>query len=245
MVRLSVILLVFGRLLLFSYGQEKDAFPYPEGEKLFFDLSYGWIKGGEGVMQYHTVVRDSDTMAVVRAEAHTTGIFSWFSPVEDRSETHFRAEDGYPVRSVREIRRRGKTSSEELLFLEDNHRIRSSRSGDHLFPVRMYDVLSAFYRARSMLSRHLPAEGSILRLPLFFDGKYFDVRVRYDGKEEIRTFEGRKMCYRFVPDTTGNRTFTDPEQLRIWVTDDGRLLPVRIVARLPVGSFRCVLTGVQ
>ena len=196
-------------------------------------------------MQYVTAENDTETVGVVHAEAHTTGIFSWFSPVEDRSRTIFSLPDGYPVRSEREIRRRGKISSEELFFLNDNHRLRSSRSGDHLCSERLYDVLSAFYRARRMLYRQPPSEGTLLKLPLFFDGNYFDVRVRYDGQEEIRTFEGRKRCYRFVPDTTGNRTFTDADQLRIWVTADGRLLPVKIIAKLPVGSFRCVLTGVE
>jgi hypothetical protein len=109
----------------------------------------------------------------------------------------------------------------------------------------MFDMLSAFYKARRILAERPPEEGDVLRLPLFFDGKYFDIRIKYDGQETIRTFSGRQMCSRFVPDTTGNHTFTDPDQLRIWVTDDGRYLPVKIVVRLPVGSFRCVLTGVE
>jgi hypothetical protein len=245
MVRIPLIFIFMVAFLPLSQGQEKETLPYAEGERLFFDLSYGWIKGGEGEMQYLTVERDTGRMGVVHAEAHTTGIFSWFSPVEDRSETFFRLRDGYPVRSAREILRRGKNSSEELLFLDDNHRVHSSRSGDHLYQVRMFDVLSAFYQARRMLYREPPKEGCVLRLPLFFDGKFFDIRVVYDGQEVIRTFLGRRNCYRFVPDTVQNNTFTDPEQLRIWVTDDGHYLPVKIVVRLPVGSFRCVMTGME
>ncbi len=245
MVRISLTFILLIALLPLSQGQGKDTVPYVEGEKLFFDLSYGWIKGGEGEMQYLTVKRDTGRVGVVYAEAHTTGIFSWFSPVTDRSETFFRLQDGYPIRAGREIQHKGRISSEELLFLEDNRRVYSSRSGEHLFTERTYDILSAFYRARRVLYRHPPTEGTLLKFPVFFDGEFFDIRVVYDGQEVIRTCLGRRMCYRFIPDTVQNNTFTDPGQLRIWVTGDRRVLPVKITVRLPVGSFRCVLTDVQ
>ena len=245
MFRILIISFFLGVLPLVSRGQECRSLPYREGEKLFFDLSYGWIKGGEGMMQYLTEERDSLRVGVVHAEARTTGIFAWFSRVEDRNRSFFSLQEGYPYRSERTIRRNERVSREELQFLDDNHRVRSSRSGDHLYSEKMYDMLSAFYKARRILAEVPPEEGDVLRLPLFFDGKYFDIRVKCDGKETIRTLSGRQVCYRFVPDTTGNRTFTDPDQLRIWVTDDGRYLPVKIVVRLPVGSFRCVLTGVE
>jgi len=244
MLRIAVILLIMVLMLPVS-GRGQDPPPYRMGEQLFFDLSYGWIKGGEGTMQILPGEGDSTAFYHVKTEAHTTGIFAFFSPVKDTYETFFCRQEGYPVRSVREVWRGKRRSYEELLFLDDNHRVRSSRSGDHLFPVQVYDVLSAFYEARVLLKERSPDSATALDLPLFFDGRFFDLRVKYAGEEVIGTFMGRKTCYRFVPDTTGNRTFTDIRQLEIWIMKDEHLLPVKINARLPVGKLRCILTEVR
>ena len=241
-----LIILFAGILLrvLTAGGQIPE--PWPVGERLFFDLSYGWIKGGEGSMLL-TEDRQDSTLLHVKAEAHTTGIFAFFSPVHDRYESFFHRTDGYPVRTERVTEQGKKVSRETLLFLDDNRRVRSSRSGDHLYRQWLYDILSAFYQARRLLPVALSGQGGeqILRLPLFFDGKFFDVRLKYAGRETIRTLYGKQHCYRFVPDTTDNRTFTDERQLQIWVTADEQLLPVKVTARLPAGSLKCVLKRVQ
>ena len=243
--RRLLIILFPGILLLHAPGAGQ-APAWPVGEQLLFDLSYGWIKGGEGSMYLAGDPRDSTLLRVV-AEAHTIGIFAFFSPVRDSTETFFRRRDGYPVKTVRKVSRGKKSSQEVLLFMDENHRVRSSRSGDHLYRERIFDILSAFYQARRRLQEVLPAEpgGEVLHLPLFFDGKLFDLRLKYAGKETLRTLYGKQVCLRFVPDTTGNRTFTDERQLQIWVTGDERRLPVKITARLPVGSFRGTLKEVR
>ena len=244
---LRVLVILFAWILLcVPTAEGQPPASWPVGEHLFFDLSYGWIKGGEGSM-YITEDRQDSTLLYVQAEAHTTGIFAFFSPVHDRYESFFRRTDGYPVRTVRHVEQGKKVLQETLLFLDDNRRVRSSRSGDHLCRQRLFDVLSAFYQARRLLPEALTGEGGgrVLHLPLFFDGKYFDVRLKYAGRETIRTLYGKQLCYRFVPDTTDNRTFTDEQQLQIWVTADERLLPVKVTARLPVGSLKCVLKRVQ
>ncbi len=215
------------------------------GEELFYDLSYGWIKGGEGHIRIHACSVDSAGFLRVVAGARSTGIVALFRPVRDRYSVVFGEQDALPRMARREVWQGRKHSTETLYFLDGNRRVRSSRSGDHLYPEPLFDVLSAFYQARRFLAGITPDENTLLVLPLFYDGRFFDLRLRYAGSFPVRGPEGKTQCALFVPVTDGNKTFTSEEQLQIWITTDGRALPLKIHAKLPFGSLHCELKKVK
>ncbi len=216
------------------------------GEELTYSLSYGWIKGGEGKVRLERNGKAEIGQLRAVAEARSTGLIGWLYPVEDRYCVVFRAPEGFPEKVTRTVKKGKYTSREDWIFLEENHRVRSSRTGDHRYAVKIYDVLTAFYQARERIaSEGWRLKGEVLVLPLFYDDRFFDLRVRYAGDETIRTFRGREPCALYIPVTEGNDTFTQEEQLHIWVTRDTLALPVRIIARLSFGSLRCELEEIR
>ncbi|HHJ10547.1 MAG TPA: DUF3108 domain-containing protein [Bacteroidetes bacterium] len=216
---------------------------FQSGEELYFDVAYGWVKGGEASMTIDLVPVGYDYMYHVKAEAHTTGMFALFSPIQDTYETYIHMLSGLPIKAIRNIRENNYTYYNELLFFRQRHFIRSLNSGDHPAPDNTLDILSAFYFARRHLFSHNLEKNQIISLFTFFDDQFLDIRIKYKGKEMVRTRFGKVRCMKFVPDTTNNKTFTKEKQLQIWVTDDRNFVPVKIKAHLPIGSLKCALTG--
>ncbi len=216
---------------------------FQPGEVLYFDVAYGWIKGGEASMVIDLVPVGYDYLYHVKAEARATGLFAVFSPIEDIYESYIDVASGLPVKAIRNIRENDYTRYNELLFFRDRHFIRSLHSGDHPAPANTLDILSAFYFARRYLFSNDLEINQVITLYTFFDEQFLDIRIRYKGKETVHTRFGRVRCLKFVPDITDNKTFTSEKQLQMWVTDDRNFIPVKIKARLPIGSLKCVLTG--
>ena len=215
---------------------------FQPGEALYYDVAYGWIRGGAASMSIELVPVGYDYVYHVKAEAHTTGIFSIVSPIEDIYESYINVLSGLPQKAIRNIRETHYTRYNELLFFRNRHFIRSLRSGDHPAPDNTLDILSAFYFARRYLFSHDLQKDQVISLYTFFDDQFLDIRIKYKGTETVRTRFGRVQCLKFVPDITHNKTFTKEKQLQMWVTDDDNYIPVKIRARLPVGSLKCTLT---
>jgi hypothetical protein len=97
------------------------------------------------------------------------------------------------------------------------------------------DVLSAFYVARA---RGVPA-GQQIAVPVYDAGQRYDLVFRAIGQEQlglppplgrVRTLIVEPMVPR------GSGLFAQEGDLKVWVTDDSRRIPVRARTKVAVGS---------
>ena len=63
---------------------------------------------------------------------------------------------------------------------------------------------------------------------MFFSDELFPFRLRYMGKETIRTKFGKMSCLKICPVVEVGRMFKDQDDLTIWFTDDGNYLPILV-----------------
>ena len=83
--------------------------------------------------------------------------------------------------------------------------------------------------------------GDEVNLNMFFDSKTFAFKLKFLGKEYIKTKFGRIKTIKFRPIVQSGRVFKESESVTIWVTDDKNKIPVRLKAALAVGSLRAEL----
>jgi hypothetical protein len=76
---------------------------------------------------------------------------------------------------------------------------------------------------------------------MFFDENNYDFKLRYLGKEIIKTKFGKVATVKFRPLVQAGRVFKEDESLTVWVSDDQNKIPLRIKASLAVGSLRADL----
>jgi hypothetical protein len=98
------------------------------------------------------------------------------------------------------------------------------------------DVLSAFYVARA---RGLPSSGD-LSVPVYDNGRVYDLVFEVVGREtlDLPPPLGRRVPTLIVRPKVppGAGLFAQEGELKVWVTDDARRIPVRARTRVAVGS---------
>jgi len=104
------------------------------------------------------------------------------------------------------------------------------------------DLLSAFYYLRNNYNSNDITIGQEITLNMLFDDdETFKFKLKFLGRETVRTKFGKVKCLKFRPYVQSGRVFKEEESLTLWVSDDENKIPVSIKADLAVGSLKADL----
>ena len=73
---------------------------------------------------------------------------------------------------------------------------------------------------------------------MFFDDEITKFKLKFLGREDIKTKFGKVSCMIFRPYVQAGRVFKEDESLTIWISDDENKIPIRLKANLAVGSLK-------
>lgn len=223
--------------------------PFKPGEWLKFRIHYGFLNASYATLHLTSEVLNDIPVYHVVGRGQTTGFASLFFKVDDTYETYFGQEDGKPYKFIRKIDEGGYTKDIEIQF---NHQISQAVLHDkeakkkHYFDTEqsIQDLISAFYYLRTNYEADQLVVGKSLDLDLLYDDDgIFRFRLKYLGKEIVRTKFGKVECLKFRPYVQSGRVFKEQESLSLWVSNDKNKIPIRIEADLRVGSIKADLDG--
>ena len=80
---------------------------------------------------------------------------------------------------------------------------------------------------------------------MFIDAQVYPFKLRYLGKEVVKTKFGKIKTLVFRPFVQSGRVFKAEESVTLWITDDSNKIPIRVKAALAVGSLRAELEAYQ
>ncbi len=254
LVRLLVLFLLFGSSGMFAQTRASRPFPLKEsafkpGEWLKFRIHYGILNASyatlhltsdtiEGVPVYHVVGR-----------GRTTGFASIFFKVDDTYESYFGKGNGLPYRFIRKIDEGGYTKDIEINFdyqagVARYHDRKNRKKMRFEIGNSIQDLISAFYYLRNAYDAEDLVVGESLELDMLYDDDgIFKFRLKYLGKEVLKTKFGPVECLKFRPYVQSGRVFKEEESLSLWVSNDRNKIPIRIQADLMVGSIKADLEG--
>jgi hypothetical protein len=228
-----------------SFAQTESAFE--KGEWFQFKMSYsGWMKAGEATLKVNEDVIDGKQVYHVVGKGKTTGAISWFFKVKDRYESYFDKEKLVPYRFIRDIDEGGHTKNIEINFDQKNNKA-------HVYNIKhntrkvidtkpnVQDMVSTFYYLRNKLDVSKLKVDDEIRTDMFFDGENYGFKIKYLGKETLRTAFGKVECLVFRPYVMAGRVFKEEESLTLWVSADKNRIPLRVKADLAIGSLRADL----
>ncbi len=241
----TIVLLSFGVLL--NAQQAQSAFD--TGEWLKFRLHYGWLNASYATLQVKSSKISGVPVYHVVGRGQTTGFASIFFKVDDTYESYFDKEDGRPYRFIRKIDEGGYTKDVEINFDYKTHNalLHDKKNDKKLsFTLRdsVQDLVSAFYYLRNNYEFKDLVEGKSIRLDMLYDDDgIFPFKLKYLGKEVLKTKFGKVECLKFRPYVQSGRVFKEQESLSLWVSNDNNKIPIRIKADLAVGSIKADLDG--
>jgi hypothetical protein len=214
------------------------------GEKLTFDVKYGFVTAGVATFQIPKMRKISGRDAYhVTFEVNTVSNFDWIYKVRDRYETFIDAKGIFPWRFEQHIREGGYSRDFAAFFDHRSGKAKTSE-GEYDIPLYVNDIVSAFYLARTFDYSTLKVND---RIPLknFYKDKVYDLDVRYLGKETIEVPAGKFRCIIVEPLVQEGGLFKSEGNIMIWLTDDELKIPVRVKTKVVIGSIDADLTGYE
>lgn len=214
---------------------------FKEGEKLTFDLNYGFVTAGIATMEIPRIKRISGRDAYhVTFEVNSVPSFDMFYKVRDRYETYIDVEGLFPWRFEQHIREGGYTRDFSAFF-DQRKGIAKTSEGEYEIPLYVNDIMSAFYFARTFDYSSMKVN-DIINLQNFYKDKVYDLDVRFLGKETIEVPAGKFDCFIVEPLVKEGGLFKHEGNIIIWLTDDELKLPVKVRTKIIVGYVEAKLT---
>ena len=245
MKRIVVVILILASM----HVNAQDTPAFKSGEWLKFRIHYGILNASFATLKLESKKLDTIPVYHVVGKGRTTGLARLFFKVDDRYESYFGKHDSRPYKFIRKIDEGGYTKDMEIDFdyntdkaqLIDN---KNKKKFDFDIDENIQDLLSAAYHLRKNYAiEDLNLGESIVMDMLYDDDGPYQFKLKYLGKEIVRTKFGKVECLKFRPYVQSGRVFKEQESLTLWVSNDLNKIPIRIKADLAVGSIKADLDG--
>jgi Protein of unknown function (DUF3108) len=216
--------------------------PFVAGERLSYDVSWAdFIVAGEftiqtderrsfdGVEGYH-----------VTAQARSVGLVSLLNlKVDDVYDSFINASTLQPFRAEKHSRH-GKKQSQSSVTIDQQQRSARFSGGRTLeIPPETYDLAGLIFAMRGMDL----TLGKSHTFAVLEDEKLYSISVHPEAREKITTRAGSYDTIRLGTSRMKGRENDKLYDLRMYITDDARRLPVLITAEPSWGSVRVELTS--
>lgn len=166
----------------------------------------------------------------------TNSNYDWIFKVRDRYETYIDTETLQPYKFIRNVDEGGYKKYENITF---NHTANTAitTQGVYKIPHCIQDVIGAVYYARNIdFNKYKP--GDKIPFFMFLDNEVYNMYIRYEGKETVKTRYGKFHAIKFKPLLLKGSIFEGGERMTVYVSDDANKIPLRIESPLLVGSVK-------
>jgi hypothetical protein len=240
----SKLLMLFVFLWLSTFFVSADASALSIPEKLVYDLTWTGIKAGTATQE---IVAENGDIKIV-SSARSADWITVFFPVEDRIVS---------ILSTNPALKLGQSKSYSLKTREGSHRRDREVLFNHAKGVAYYkdningekrelpitaatlDTLSSFYFVRTLKLE----VGKPVFLTILDNLKTWNVEVQVLRKEKIKTSLGTFDTIVIKPIMQSEGIIDRKGEMLIWLTDDKRLLPVKMKTKVKIGSVTATLVG--
>ena len=252
---LSSIILV---LLLASFIGGEDSVYTPikyksfaRGERLEYKVNFGFFNIGEAEMIIDDKFYRVNGRECYKVDVYgkTTGMVDWVANVNDHWGAYVDSSALVPHISYRKIRE-GKYKKDEVVRFDHRvnlieAKVKNKKTGEfkepqiYVAPVGIRDMLAGYLYLRTINFDSLN-KGDIFTLTGFFEDEFYELNIRYRGKEKIKTKAGKFKAIKLEPVMPENELFDGEDSILAWVSDDENKIPLKIQAKMFIGN-----TGVE
>jgi hypothetical protein len=229
------------------------------GEKLTFNIKYGFIKAGEAKMYVAEEVQIDSLYRAYRiiTTARSASFFDAFYKVRDSVETWLDTRGIFSWKYEKRLREggykfdllvkydqvHGKAYVKRILYHNTDEPLTIKHSGEYVLDIPPYvlDVLGSFYYVRTQKLE----PGMPLYITNHDNKKIYDLQVLVQKREKVSVEAGTFRCILIKPILLGESIFKQEGELWVWLTDDQYRIPVRMRSKVAVGSITTELKSIE
>ncbi len=230
----------------------KDSYRYiynesfTTGEVLEYKIHWGFVSIGEGTIDVSpTLYRVNNRVCYkVNVFGKTTGTIEWTYKVRDTWRSYIDTSALLPQQFYVNIQENKYRKEETVFFDHMKKTVRSEEKNQETkefsIPSNVQDLISGYYYLRT-LDFNKFHEGDTIAVKAFFDDEFYDFKVRYRGKGEVKTKFGKIKCIQVTPVMPPNKLFSGDNPIRVWISDDKNKIPVKVEADIFMGAIELEL----
>lgn len=239
-------------LLLMSFNEiipyrEIDNHSFDFGERLEYRVHYGMLNAAEATMEISDQVVYRNDRPCYKADiwGRSVGLFDLITRINDNWGTYIDTAAIIPhgfYRILEEGRYRkfeyvdfDHERQEAITTLLDKKTKKPREKVITSVPRNVQDMVSGYYYLRTLDFSKIK-EGEIISIDAFFDVEQYDFKIRYLGKETLRTKIGKFRTIVLQPILPKNGLFTGEDAIRVWMSDDDNKIPLKVKASMFVGA---------
>ncbi|MEN7550871.1 DUF3108 domain-containing protein [Rapidithrix thailandica] len=224
---------------------------FSKGEELTYEASYGFFTAGKAVIHLDNAVHSLNNRPCykVTVEGKSIGTFGMVMNIKDTWVSYIDTASIMPHKFYRDITEGPVASSPYRLkettwfdHKKQTAKVEQTKNGKYSlesFTIPRYaqDIISGYYYLRTIEFDRL-REGDHISMPAFFEDKVYDFKVKYLGKDQVRSNFGKIDCYVMSPVMPENSLFDGEHSIKFWVTNDENRVPLKIEAKMFVGAVK-------
>ncbi len=223
--------------------EEKEAFK--SGEWLRYKMSYsGFLRAGTAILEVDEKDLNGKKVYHTKGSGWTSGMIKWFFKVDDVYESYFDINEVKPYVFKRKINEGGYKKHRITNFDYNTNKAYiqdfENQKDTTVAFSNVQDMLSSFYYLRNQDVEHME-KGDEIAIDMFMDSQIYPFKLRFLGREVLKTKFGKVNSLLFRPLVQSGRVFKAQESVTIWITDDLNKIPIKMKADLSVGSLRAEL----
>lgn len=220
----------------------------------YYNWHFIWMNAAD---VYFNTSAVSDDLLLLESTGNTKSGYDWFFCVRDTFQSVVERATLRP-RLFRQANFEGKTVTRSQYDYDAVERKLSAETsqqkGKKSPKVTRYnkawdlcaaDVLTMVYKARNIDFENCQV-GDTIPMSLIINSEIYDLFIRYHGKEQASTRDGRTYdCLKFTPLLVEGTIFSGGEDMTVWVTDDENRVPIIVEAKILIGSVKAILDEVR
>lgn len=239
------ILLFFTFFFCVALKSQDKSVAFKSGERLRYKMSYsGFLRAGTAILEVDEKELNGKKVFHSKGSGWTSGMIKWFFEVDDKYESYFDKDTVKPYLFKRKINEGGYKKHRITSF---NHLANRAYTQDFTLQkdtsvafFNVQDMLSSFYYLRGRDVK-LMKKGEEIAIDMFMDSQVYPFKLRFLGREVLKTKFGKINTMIFRPLVQSGRIFKAQESVTLWITDDANKIPIKMKADLAVGSLRAEL----
>lgn len=261
MVSLRAILLIFVSCLFLS-SDKYNGFrvvkntSFIRGEVIDYKIHYGFVNAAEGKMVIHEDLHKINNRDCYKIDVYgkSIGMFDLFLKIRDNWGTYLDTASIMPQKFYRKIEE-GKYRKHEIVDFDHVngevtvHNFHTKKNiwkplEHYEIPKYAQDMVSGYYYIRTIDFDQLSIN-DIIKVNAFFDDELYDFKIRYLGKEEVKTKIGAIQAILISPIMPENSLFDGENSIRVWISDDRNKVPLKVKAQMFVGAVEIDIQSYQ
>jgi hypothetical protein len=244
-IKILFFLLILISVFQYAYSQDINFPKKPEYMK--FLVHYGVLDGGEMelLVDENLYKVDDKVCHHVSLVGKTIGSVDWFTSIRNEWHSYIDTTNGLSYKFTRNIKENKYAKVEQTVFDRAtnvaivNTKLDTSSFKIDNYPVQQLsqDMISAYFAFRFYDFEDVRKKDT-LTISVFIEDKLYDFKMRYLGKEKIKTIFGKKTkAIVICPILPPNKIFSGKDAIKSYFSDDEMRLPLKVKASLFVGSI--------